>query len=172
MQAAIVAYEQSERYALAITNGGGSGVGGLQSRAKSLLAAMNALRLVRKEYQWILAPSIAEAPVRDAGEEVDEKVIVELSEMERAYASVHALIQLVAKDPGSAAAVASGPMPSPANLVALLMQAGLIETSLRIVRVSYCFSTRSFNTASYFIFYSTSPRSHRACFSSSHPSPP
>ena len=98
---------------------------------------MNALRLVRKEYQWILAPAIAEAPARsDENADENDKVIVELSEMERAYASVHALIQLAAKDPESAAAVASGPMPSPTSLVTLLMQAGLIETALRIVRVS------------------------------------
>ena len=137
-QAAIVAYEQSERYAVAVSEGTATGVGGLQSRAKSLLAAMNALRLVRKEYQWILAPVIAEAPARndDGNADDDDKVIVELTEMERAYASVHALIQLAAKDPDSAAAVASGPMPSPTSLVTLLMQAGLIETALRIVRVS------------------------------------
>ena len=102
---------------------------------------MNALRLVRREYQWILAPVIAESPADDAAaadddESSDDKVIVELSQMERAYASVHALIQLAAKDPDSAAAVASGPTPSPASLVTLLMKAGLVETALRIVRVS------------------------------------
>ena len=101
---------------------------------------MNALRLVRREYQWILAPVIAESPAAvddaDDDESSDDKVIVELSQMERAYASVHALIQLAVKDPDSAAAVASGPTPSPATLVTLLMQAGLVETALRIVRVS------------------------------------
>lgn len=132
-----MAYEQSERYSVAISEGGGGGVSGLQSRAKSLLAAMNALRLVRKEYQWILAPSIAESKVADSDSaDDDDKVsIVELAEMERVYASVHALIQLAAKDPDSATAVASGPTPEPKTLVKLLMHAGLIETALRIVRV-------------------------------------
>ena len=128
-----MAYEQSERYSVDISSGGSGGVLGLQSRAKSLLAAMNALRLVRNEYQWILAPSIAESE----GDKSDDndKTIVELTEMERVYASVHALIQLAAKDPDSAVAVASGPTPSPKTLVKLLMHAGLIETALRIVRV-------------------------------------
>ena len=121
---------------MAISGGAAAGVAALQSRAKSLLAAMNALRLVRKEYRWILAPVIAESTSSSAADDNDDRIIVELTQMERTYASVHALIQLAAKDPTSAGAVAAGPMPSPASLVTLLMQAGLIETALRIVRVS------------------------------------
>ncbi|XP_056307658.1 nuclear pore complex protein Nup160-like [Danio aesculapii] len=115
---------------------------GLQKQVNCYLAALNCLRLVHPDYAWIVQPSSGVAYERPgaspkrthdgefAASPVNQQIdILELKDLEKEYVLALSRLTLAQQDPPSAA-IAGGA--SSQEMVALLVQAGLFDTSLTL----------------------------------------
>uniref|UniRef100_A0AAR2IT13 Nucleoporin 160 n=1 Tax=Pygocentrus nattereri TaxID=42514 RepID=A0AAR2IT13_PYGNA len=114
---------------------------GLQKQVNCFLAALNCLRLIRPEYAWIVQPSPGPAvitpPVHAVNGVCDAVVsavsrqieILELQDLEKEYILSRCRLTLAQQHPPSAAIAGSA---SAAEMVALLVQAGLFDTALSL----------------------------------------
>ncbi|XP_062856315.1 nuclear pore complex protein Nup160 isoform X2 [Trichomycterus rosablanca] len=113
---------------------------GLQKQVNCYLAALNCLRLIQPEYAWIVRPSSGPAyerpgasPKRShdgdlAPAPVSRQIeILELKDLEMEYVLARCRLTLAQQDPSSAAIAGSA---SAAEMVSLLVQAGLFDTGL------------------------------------------
>ncbi|KAL7862786.1 hypothetical protein SRHO_G00117700 [Serrasalmus rhombeus] len=115
---------------------------GLQKQVNCFLAALNCLRLIRPEYAWIVQPSSGPASDRPgtspkrthdgelAAAPVSRQIeILELKDLEKEYILSRCRLTLAQQHPPSAAIAGSA---SAAEMVALLVQAGLFDTALSL----------------------------------------
>ncbi|XP_028287626.1 nuclear pore complex protein Nup160 isoform X2 [Parambassis ranga] len=115
---------------------------GLQKQVNSYLAALNCLRLIRREYAWIVQPTSGAtyerpgaSPKRNSdgefsGEPVRRQVdILELEDLEKEYILSRSRLTLAQHHPPSAAISGSA---SAEELVALLIQSGLFDSALSL----------------------------------------
>ncbi|XP_066505753.1 nuclear pore complex protein Nup160 isoform X2 [Hoplias malabaricus] len=115
---------------------------GLQKQVNCFLAALNCLRLIRPEYAWIIQPSSGPASDRPgaspkrthegelAAAPVSRQIeILELKDLEKEYILSRCRLTLAQQHPPSAAIAGSA---SAAEMVSLLVQAGLFDTALSL----------------------------------------
>ncbi|XP_052801877.1 nuclear pore complex protein Nup160-like [Mya arenaria] len=122
---------------------------GLQRQAQCYLAALNALRLVKPEYSWIIKPTIPTRPSAGGGdaymrspkhgldgEELDPKgsrfEIVEIADIEREYMLVDARLRLLSQEEDSSLAAAS--CQGADEIVGLLVKAGMYDRAVIVSR--------------------------------------
>ncbi|XP_028842114.1 nuclear pore complex protein Nup160 [Denticeps clupeoides] len=115
---------------------------GLQKQVNCYLAALNCLRLIRPAYAWIIQPSpgaVYERPGTSPKRNHDGEFaaasgsrqieILELKDLEKEYTLARSRLTLAQHDQSSAAIAGSA---SAAEMVALLVQAGLFDTALSL----------------------------------------
>lgn len=127
------------------------GIRGLQRQVQCYLAAMNALRLVKPEYAWVVKPiprshhmirgeSSAASPKHylDGEEKLESDIpkrsleIVELGDLEKEYLLVDARLRLIQKN--ADLLIASGPSMFPSEMVGLLVSAGMFDRAIIICK--------------------------------------
>ncbi|XP_046552449.1 LOW QUALITY PROTEIN: nuclear pore complex protein Nup160-like [Haliotis rubra] len=130
------------------------GLKGLQRQAQCYLASLNALRLVRPEYAWIVKPvsmSKYTEQVSDDDEEpgispkhgldgaekeahslTRKMEIMELVDIEKEYILVDARLRLIRRNPDPS--LASGPTPGPDEMVGLLVNSGLFDRAIIVAK--------------------------------------
>ncbi|XP_071104860.1 nuclear pore complex protein Nup160-like isoform X1 [Haliotis cracherodii] len=129
------------------------GLKGLQRQAQCYLAALNALRLVRAEYAWIVKP-VSMSKYSEVSDEEDEPgispkhgldgaekeahsltrkmEILELVDIEKEYILVDARLRLIRRNPDPS--LASGPTPGPDEMVGLLVNTGLFDRAIIVAK--------------------------------------
>ncbi|WAR01460.1 NU160-like protein [Mya arenaria] len=101
---------------------------GLQRQAQCYLAALNALRLVKPEYSWIIKPTIPTRP-SVSGSRFE---IVEIADIEREYMLVDARLRLLSQEEDSSLAAAS--CQGADEIVGLLVKAGMYDRAVIVSR--------------------------------------
>ncbi|XP_052227575.1 nuclear pore complex protein Nup160-like isoform X1 [Dreissena polymorpha] len=139
-----VMYEQGMRLGREV-----SGRVGLQRQAQCYLAALNALRLVRPEYSWIIKPApsarvnlgAGDVHMRSPkhaldGEELNNNgskfEILELHDIEKEYILVDARLRLLAREEDPL--LAAGSWQGADEIVGLLVKAGMYDRAIIVSR--------------------------------------
>lgn len=145
-----VMYERGLRLSLEVP-----GLRSLQKQAQSYLAALNSLYLVQPEYAWIVKPVLRQHSQRlghrdeedseekrksvkhdTRGHPKDRQIgpkkleILELADLQKEYLLLDARLRLIKNQPDSS--LASGPMPSPEEILSLLCSAGLYDMAVTV----------------------------------------
>ncbi|XP_060553700.1 nuclear pore complex protein Nup160-like [Ruditapes philippinarum] len=126
------------------------GKAGLQRQAQCYLAALNALRLVKPEYSWIIKPMLATKANMAAGDymrsptskhdlEGEEVVnsasnfeILELHDIEKEFMLVDARLRLLVKD--NDPSLSAGGTPGADEMVGLLVKSGMYDRAVIVSR--------------------------------------
>ena len=138
-KAAHVMYECGARLGLEL-----SSVQGLRKQAQSYLACINSLKLVNKKYQWIVKPGhgmAAKSPKRAFdGEERDQPggatmEVIELGDIEKELILTQARLKLCSAAGDAASSLPLTPGLTPAETVALLINANLYMDAVTICTI-------------------------------------
>ncbi|KAL4225759.1 hypothetical protein ACF0H5_016448 [Mactra antiquata] len=143
-KAGSVMYEQGMRLGCEVP-----GKQGLQRQAQCYLSALNALRLVKPEYSWIIKPTLVSKQNLGAGdsymrsskrgidgEQIDNTVskfqILELHDIEKEFMLVDARLRLLATD--NDPSLLAGSTPGADEMVRLLLNAGMYDRAVIVSR--------------------------------------